>query len=297
MPTPIQTVRVIANPIAGSGRGESAAVALAAELKRARIEVELCLTSARGDAVQFAAQSKADALVSVGGDGTLSEVLRGHTDPARPIALLPLGTANVLALDLALSKDPISAARTLLAGHTVGLDTAKVNGQLSFLVCGVGFDGDAVHEVERHRRGPISKLTYIGAGLSALRRYTEPRLHVELDGERLPASFGWVLISNVIHYGGLLRLDRARKLDDGLWEVYLFERAAPRHLLLHGLRGLLGRLPCASARMRRAKRVRVLSDRPVATQIDGDHAGFTPLELAVDGPRFRIFCPKRFADA
>ena len=295
MQTPIRSVRVIANPIAGSGRGERMAGQLAGELERAGLSVELLLTGARGDAERFAAQSHTDALVSVGGDGTLSEVLRGHREPQRPVGILPLGTANVLALDLGLAADPRGAARTIAAGHTVGLDTARVNGKLAFLVAGVGFDGDVVRQVEARRRGSITKFSYVVAGLASLWDYREPRLRVEIDGLRIPESFGWVLVSNVVHYGGVFHLSGDRVLDDGLWEVYLFERAARRHLALIGFRGLLGQLSARGIQRHRARRVVVTSDVPVATQLDGDGLGLTPLELEVSGPRFRIFCPKQEA--
>ena len=292
VPSSFKSALVIANPISGAGRGAKIAKALARELEAAGLRVEVRLTAVRGDASRFAAQAQADAVISVGGDGTLNEVLRGLRDPLTPVGVLPLGTANVLALDLGLSADPVRAARTILAGHRVKLDTAVVHGELSFLVVGVGFDGQAVRAVERRRRGPISKFTYVKAGLETLWDYREPKLEVELDGERLPGSFGWILVSNVIHYGGLFRLAPDRELGDGLWEVYLFERAARRHLFVHGIRALFGRLPAKGATRRRARHVRVSSADPVPAQADGDSRGETPIEIDVRGPQFWILCPE-----
>lgn len=294
IPAPHESKRVlvIANPIAGAGRGRSVAEALGRELTRAGMELEIRLTSARGDAQAFAANARAQVVVSVGGDGTLNEVLRGMADTSVPIGIVPLGTANVLARDLRLSADPIVAARTILAGHTVGLDTAIVAGQLSFLVVGVGFDAEAVRRVEAARRGPIHFTNYVRAGFGALWSQREPRLEVEIDGARLPGTFGWVLVSNVIHYGGLFRLAADRELDDGLWEVYLFRRGTRRHMVAHLLRGLFGRLPCKDVERLRARRVRIQSAEPVAVQVDGDGHGATPVELEISGPRFRILCPK-----
>ncbi|MEO6710823.1 MAG: diacylglycerol kinase family protein, partial [Planctomycetota bacterium] len=201
---------VITNPIAGAGRGERLARELAAELERAGLRVEMKLTTARGDARKFAAEITADALLCVGGDGTVNEVLHGLANRDVPVGIMPLGTANVLAVDLSLSCDARVAARTVLEGRTAWLDTALVNGELSFLVVGVGFDAAAVREVELRRRGPISKLTYIGAGFRALWNYVEPVLEVEIDGTRAPGTFGWILVSNVIHYAGILRLSADR---------------------------------------------------------------------------------------
>jgi diacylglycerol kinase (ATP) len=295
-PPPPGRALVIANPIAGAGRGEALAQSLARELESAGTSVELRVTRARGEAQRFAAQCSADVLVSVGGDGTLNEVLRGHRDPRVPLGILPLGTANVLALDLGLSLDPRRAAATILGGRTTPLDTALVNGELSFLAVGVGFDAEAVRQVEQRRRGPISKWTYLGAGLAALGRYREPQLEVELDGERIPGTFGWVLASNVIHFGGVFRLSPQRVLGDGLWEFYLFERAARRHLALHGLRLLTGRVPGPGIVLRQARKAAIRAVGPTATpppavQIDGDLRGALPLSIEVSGPTFRVLVP------
>ena len=291
----LKSALLIANPIAGAGRGEHVARELVRELEQAGVSVEWKFTKARDDALNFAANATSDALISVGGDGTLNEVLRGSRDPKIPIGIVPLGTANVLALDLELSADPSRAARTILDGHTTALDTALVNGELSFLVVGVGFDAEAVRQVDLRRRGPISKFTYIAAGFAALWNYREPRLEVEIDGERVAGTFGWVLASNVIHFGGVFRLASDRDLGDGLWEVYLFERAARRHLFFHGLRGLTGRLPGGNVVRHRARQVLIRSAETVAVEIDGDLKGQTPLDIRVSGPRFRVFCPKRHA--
>jgi diacylglycerol kinase (ATP) len=116
---------VIANPIAGSGRGERVAKELARELEKAGLRVDVRLTQARGDARRFAADARAEAILSVGGDGTLNEVLHGARDPEVPIGLVPLGTANVLALDLSLSSDPRRAVATVLDVSTPRSSTAS----------------------------------------------------------------------------------------------------------------------------------------------------------------------------
>ena len=295
IPPAPKSALVIANPIAGAGRGERLAKELTAELESAGLRVELKLTTARGDARKFAAGIAADALLCVGGDGTVNEVLHGLQNRDVPVGIMPLGTANVLAVDLSLSSDARIAARTVLEGRTTRLDTALVNGELSFLAVGVGFDAAAVREVELRRRGPISKLTYVGAGFRALWSYVEPVLEVEIDGVRAPGTFGWILVSNVIHYAGIFRLSPDRELGDGLWEVYLFPRAARRHLASHGLRALTGHLPGGSVERRQARHVMIRSASPVAVHVDGDFRGQTPLEISVSGPRFRIFCPARHA--
>jgi diacylglycerol kinase family enzyme len=230
-------------------------------------------------------------VVAIGGDGTLREVFSGLVDPAIPVGLLPLGTANVLSLDLGLPHDVDGAIEVLCARKTAAIDMFTANGELGFLVAGVGFDGAAVHEVEARRCGAIAKSHYVSAGLRALRNYREPSLEVEIDGRRLDGRFGWVLASNIIHYAGVVRLSSERALDDGLLEVYLFRRADRLRLLLHGLRGLAGRLPGGGCELVRARRISVRSESPVPVQVDGDARGATPLEIEVTGRQFQLLIP------
>lgn len=290
---PFRRALVLANPIAGRGRGETAARELLRGLDRLGIAAELHLTSARGDgrARVRCLEPGTDLVVSVGGDGTLREVFDGLVDPEVPVAVLPMGTANVLGLDLRLPRDVDGLLETVAARRARRIDVADVNGHLSFLVTGVGFDARTVREVEARRAGPISRSSYLTAALRALRGYRPPRLEVELDGERLREPYGQVLISNIVHYGGVMRLRGPCRKDDGLYEVYLFRSATPLALGLAALRGMLASLPGGTCSLRQARHVRVESEEPVDYQVDGDHRGVTPVELRVTGRQHLLLAP------
>jgi len=287
-------VLVVANPISGRGRGAGAAREVARGLERTGAAVELFLTSARGDAFERLRRmtEPCDLVVSVGGDGTLREVLDGLVDPDVPVGMLPFGTANVLATQLRLPRDVHRAIEVLAAGRTQELDVARVGGKLSFLVTGVGVDGLAVDEVERRRSGAITKWSYVHAVLAVLRDYRPPRLAVRIDGEPLPERYGFVFVSNTRSYGGILRLDPASRLDDGLLEAYLFRRGTRGALLRGALRGALVGLPGGAVELRRLRRIEVTSDDgPVPYQVDGDPGGTTPVELVMAPNRYRLVVP------
>lgn len=291
---PARRVLVIANPIAGRGSARERAEALARELDTAGLACELHFTRARGDATTRAAAVEADVdvVVSVGGDGTLCEVLTGLPRRDLDVAVLPMGTANVLSLDLALPRDPTGVARLVRTGRVQRLDTALVNGTLlSFLVSGVGFDAAVVHELDRRRKGPITKLDWCAAAWHAFRTWDGPRLDVEVDGQRIEGEWGQVLVSNIVHYGGFPVLDPTRALDDGRFEVYLFPGRTRRRVVGHLVRGMLRRFPSGPVSMRRARRVVVRADRPAPVQIDGDARGSTPFDLVVGSHPFRLLVP------
>jgi diacylglycerol kinase (ATP) len=283
---------VIANPISGRGRGARAAEALALAFERRGVAADVRLTRARGEAPGLvAAAAPGTLVVAVGGDGTLSEVLLGLRERATPVGLLPCGTANVLAHALRLPEEPGAAVEVFLRGRTQGLDVARVGERLAHLVVSVGFDARAVHAVEERRRGPITKASYLGAALRALGRERRVPLRVWLDGTELQERPAMVWIANTARYADLLRLARDTRLDDGLWEVYLFPTARLSELLAAAVRGLVARLPGGAVTLRRARRVRVEAPEPVPCQVDGDGGGETPLALELLEERCRLLVP------
>jgi YegS/Rv2252/BmrU family lipid kinase len=288
----VRSVRIVANPIAGRGRGEQAARALARILVRMGAEVELNLTAGRGEATTLASSAgRADLVIAVGGDGTLSEVLQGLRYPAQRVALLPCGTGNVLAKALDLPGDPERAARAFLAGRVQELDVARVGSRLSHLVVGVGFDAHAVQEVEARRSGPITKGVYVGALLRAFRHHRPVPLRVWIDGAELSYTAGMVWVANTPKYAGVLRVARDTRLDDGQWEVYLFPSGSLGELLCAAARGLFASLPGGPIRMRRARLVRIEAAEPVPYQVDGDSGGVTPVTVELLPERFRLVVP------
>ncbi len=296
---PYRKALIVANPVSGQGRGKSAGAELREGLGLQGLPTELHLTQRSQDArarVQ-ALEEEIDLVVSVGGDGTLREVLTGLRErpadaPPVRVGVLPMGTGNALCADLGLPRDVDRALEVLLGGKTAEMDVADVNGELSFLVTGVGPDALVVEDVDEHRKGrSLSKWAYLPSSLRSLWRYRREPLTVELDGETLPGTFSQVLASNLIHYGGLMKLCPGRVLDDGLFEVFLFRGQSRLQLIVYALRVFLGLVPGGSISMRRASRIRVTSRRPVPYHVDGDPMGATPVQIEVTGTRFQLLVP------
>ncbi len=289
---PPRRALVVANPIAGRGHAARLAEELRQAFERRGVAAEVLLTRARGDAPRLIdAAGPADLVVAVGGDGTLSEVLQGLPERTTPVGLLPSGTANVLAHALGLPARVDLALETFLRGRTQALDVARVGARLAHLVVGVGFDARVVQAVEARRTGPITKAVYIGAVLRTLRRYRPVPLYVWIDGQALDEPVGMVWIANTPKYADVLRFARGTRLDDGLWEVYLFPTGRSSELLGAALRGLVLRLPGGPITMRRARSVRIEAAEPVPYQVDGDLGGETPVQIELLREPFRIVVP------
>lgn len=293
---------LIVNPISGHGHGRKIAPVIEAALQQAGYAVKAQFTEKAGDGKNFARDAGKDiAIVAViGGDGTLNEILNGLPRPI-PLALFPLGTANVMAHELGLPRDPAGFS-AMLANPTIqSLDCLRVGHRLAFFSVGCGIDGMAIAELQRRRKGAISKATYIPVMASCIRRYRTPRLRVQIENESFE-DVSFALFANTLHYGGkVFRLSAQRKLDDGLWECYLFSGKGRVALLRYLARGLFQRLLVeGDPIVRTGKRFRVASMEPgveIPYQIDGDLGGTTPFEAQLVAKHMQILIPRKVVKA
>jgi diacylglycerol kinase (ATP) len=286
-------ILILANPIAGGGRARNLAPALARELAARGADAEVHFTAAAGDAGRRAGQANEawDALVVLGGDGTVNEVLNGMPDPTRPLGVLPLGTANVLACELGLPREPAAAAAAFMDGRVRPLAIGLANGRRFLLFCGVGIDGAVAQRLHEARPGTLGKRKWLGPILHVTRRWPRFSLRARLaDGEELD-GLSAVLVTRVRNYGGVLRLTPGIDVDDGMLHVLCFSGRTRAWWMWQGLRGFLRCMrPGPGLVVRRANAVRIDGAAPL--QIDGDYAGQAPVGVELLAARANVLVPR-----
>jgi diacylglycerol kinase family enzyme len=257
-------------------------------------DVTLAETSRRGHATrlaQGAAASGLDAVVVLGGDGTLNEAANGLAGTGCALAPLPGGSTNVFARTIGLPNDPIEATGVLLDAlarrsvRRVGL--GSVNGRYFLFHTGVGFDAAVVEQVER--RSGLKRYAghplFVYAGFDTwIRHYdrSRPRFAVHhADGTVVDDGYLTIVLNtNPYTYLGNIPLDLAPEigLDNGLAAVTLRTMAFARFLPVIGSALASGKL------LRRSRWVdhrvdlpglTVRAYGPVPYQVDGDHLGDT----------------------
>ncbi len=304
-------VVIVHNPVAGSGKAARLAGELGSALEEQGLAVLHHPTARAGDGTRIAREweEKARVLFVVGGDGTIREVLQGLTRFQTPLATLPAGTSNVLAMELDLPGDPRRAARLVREGGLTHLDVMELRRpdrepKRSLLFTSAGFDAQVVRLVAQRRRkaieaggkGNITKLSYVIPALQAWMRIPEPSLRVYLDGAPLPGGpWGWILVTNIASFGGLFHLGPGIRPGDGILDVIALPAATRVQILRYGLAGFFRVLPRVKGlvRAKARSRVRIESREKVPVQIDGDEAGFTPLAVERLKERVPFLVPKR----
>lgn len=290
---PPQRLLVIANPIAGGGRSRTLVPALCAALAARGIATEPYFTTGAGDAgarARTAGNEPWHGLIAAGGDGTIAEVLNGMPDPTRPLGVLPVGTANVLARELGLPRDPAAAAAVIAAGHTRALAIGLAQNRRFLLFCGAGLDGAVVQRLAAVRQGTLGMHKWLGPILHVVRRWPRFSLRATFADGTVLDGLSSVLVTRVRTYGGVVRLARSVSIDDGLLHVHCFRMTSRTAWAWHGLRAFAGALrPGRQLEVRATTAVRIDGEAPC--QLDGDFAGRTPLDVTLLRESARVFAP------
>jgi diacylglycerol kinase (ATP) len=286
------------NPRAGARAGDRHVQQLRNLLEAQGFSVSVCLSldQVTDHAHRLYAEHDLRCLVAVGGDGTAAEIVN-RTVPGMPIAIYPLGTANLLANYIGMRPNPFAFAEMIAQGRSIFFDAGCANGRVFLLMAGCGFDADVVRRLHERRSGHISKWSYAKPILSSIRSYQYPLLRVSCeakgaDCQPWSTTARWAFVANLPAYGGGLQLTPDADGTDGLLNVCTFQRGS----LWNGLRYLgfvLARqhYRLADCELASGCRLRIESDEEVPYQLDGDPGGLLPLEIEVLPARFQLIVP------
>jgi diacylglycerol kinase (ATP) len=287
----------IVNPRAGLGLRRFSGIA--AKLRKAGIPFSSAATLGPGDAATLARLSRDQgfqAIVCVGGDGTLNEVVNGlaaadgSIDRATAVGIIPSGTVTDFArgAHIPLSRD--AALEQLLAGQETDVDVGRIrfgDGRIHFFVnvLGAGFDAEVAgraHEV----RGAITSIpAHVVGFASVLAVYRNKHLAISFGGQDGgPVRFlaNMVVAANGPSYGGVLRLAPAAQLDDGLLDVVVVGDVDRIELLVNLPRVFAGtHLGHEKVAIYQVPSLSLESDEDAMVQADGEVVGRLPAHVDV----------------
>ena len=292
---------VIFNPTA---RGDKAK-RFRRHLDEIATQAVLKLTTSSGDARRLAAEAVNEGfeiVVAAGGDGTLNEVLNGIGDApdgferAR-LGVLPLGTVNVFARELALPTKLELAWKIIKQGRESRIDlpsvTFGVNGkeQRRYFaqLAGAGLDARAVELVKWQVKKAVGPLAYVLAGLHAV---LGPASKITAKSQETSASGGLVLIGNGRLYGGQFKLFPKADLRDGVFDICVFPRVDWITLARCGP-GLLigGTVPASVHTLFQSGSLTLTSDNKTPLQVDGELIGHLPATVSIAPRKLRVITP------
>jgi YegS/Rv2252/BmrU family lipid kinase len=304
-------VLVVHNPTAGGGRAGRLAPQVVERLAGDGVEIDQHRTLSLEDARLAAchAAGEVDAVVAIGGDGTVGACAAGLADAGVPgwspggsggsggppgwspggsgvraaLAVIPAGGGNDAARSLGLpADDPLAAAGMLTRLRRRPADLATVGGRAYLNVAGAGFDSEVNRLANQRLRWARGRPRYVGAVLAELVVGRTASFELALDGQPERLS-GWlVAVANGPSYGGGMLVAPRASLADGLLEVVVIGAIGKLEFLRTFPKVFSGRhVDHPAVAVHRAARVDLAADRPLAVYADGEPAGTLPATFEV----------------
>lgn len=285
-------ILAIFNPAAGRNRRQrfDEIVNL---LRKEGCVVTVRKTDARGDAEVIVRESGAsgfDLVAAAGGDGTINEVVNGLAGTGLALGIIPIGTANVIADEIGLSKDPREIARVLAKGPLRPIRVGRANGRRFVMMAGVGFDANVIRTVSLKLKKVLGPLAYVWT--SAVQGFRDPFAHcaVTVDGQ------GYSTVSAVAcngrRYGGPFIAAPKANLADDSFQVVLMKGRGWFSVARYGVSLVFGKVAMWPD-------VEVITGRDVvisgatgqAVQADGDIIAALPVRIVIDPEPVRLAFP------
>ncbi len=289
-----KNIDIIVNPAAGSRNG-GLFDAVVRRLHDKGAVVRCFDTVGPGHATELAAkcaqEAYADVIVAAGGDGTINEVAHGLIGHPTPLGVLPLGTANVLAIELGQKLRARPVADTLLHGDAKLIGTGLVNGEMFLLMVGAGFDGAVVRSIQPSMKRRFKKLAFVFEGLKIWLKGPRYPISVEIDGVAEEAA--WVVVTNARHYAGPFVLAPTADIADPHLQAFIFEkhsRLAFAGYFLGLAFGQVAHMP--GVHVSRFQKLELSSAGPVPVEVDGEAFQSLPMTISQGTQFLRLVVPK-----
>jgi diacylglycerol kinase family enzyme len=287
------SVAVLFNPISGKGNGKRIAKELSERLISCGMTV-FCTESnqAYKEGKLLDLTGDVDAIVVVGGDGTLAGILLELGRTNIPVYMLPAGNESLFARHFSMSWniekviDVLGGAKTTL--HSFGL----VNDKAFFSMASIGLDSEIIARIAGYRKAAIGHVGYIVPGMCSFITHKVPYLSVKVDGQLvLKNNTGFIIIANVREYA--LGLDPVPEADSGnqILHARFFPCRSRFDYILWAYRCWRGgQVNTASASLLSGRCFEIFSEdsRQYPVQADGEFVGDTPVKVSVSSDTLRV---------
>ena len=261
------------------------------KLESGGVAVQHCFCTCFGEmaekAAEFSKSPDSPIVIAAGGDGTINAVLNGLAGNRATCAILPMGTANVMAIELGI-KNAKMAVETILSGQprsfTAGLLQNNSRSSRFFLMAGVGFDGHIVRGVSLKEKQLLGKGAYLFSALRNFVSWDAGEINVTTETEVF--NCGSLIVCNASRYGGSFSLAPSANIFSPLFEMVAVKHGS-RSSVIRAIAGAaVGLTESGQLYRTTASKISVAGMKPV--QADGDNWGDSPVEISAEADYAKI---------
>ncbi|MGE5398307.1 MAG: diacylglycerol/lipid kinase family protein [Chitinophagales bacterium] len=300
----------IVNPASSNGKTGSTWPSVKAVVEQAGLILDDQMTSRPGEATiltRNALKQGYQTIISVGGDGTLNEVMNGFFEndrlinPDSALGIISRGTGSDFVKAAGIPRDVKLAAKILAEGRSKKIDVGRITFQnhqgkpetrYFINVAGMGMDGDIVDKVNTTSKVLGGFISFLWATLRGLMGYRNRTVTLEIDGMvRYHGPIMCIAVGNGQYFGSGMRIAPAAQLDSGRFEIVIVEGVTKTYVL-RNLPGLYKgtHINKPEVTCMQGHHVKATSTQKVLLDVDGEQPGVLDCEMDILPAAFNLIC-------
>ena len=288
-------VKLIYNPRAGILRNEQVLRRLIDRFwKKATFDYEFENVKYQDHALEIASTAERDgfdAVIAVGGDGTVNAAARGLLHTNIPLGIIPVGSGNGLARGLDIPINIRRACQIILDGETRTIDAGRIRDRYFFVVTGIGFDA-VVGKLfdDQNLRGP---LPYFYFGFREFLTYSPETFTLKFKDQQVTLPALLVTVANTKQWGVEAIIAPYAEVDDGLLDVCVLHKINLAQALFHLPKLFTGTIDrIRHYELYRTDELEIIREKPGYFHVDGEPVeGGTHLKITMDRNALKVFVP------
>lgn len=282
--------------MAGKGKAKYMAETIDIYMKNREINYDIRFTNKSKEAefmASLAIIEGFDRIVSVGGDGTVYEILNGMVGKNAVLGVIPAGTGNDFSRSIGIERDVYKALDTIIFGDIKNIDCGLANGRYFINVAGLGIDTEILREVQNVKPYLSGKWAYLAGVFKTLFKFKYKQVKLILDKKVYNKEILLMAFANGRYYGGGMKISPDSDLEDGYIDICIIHKISKWRILGLFPTIFYGKhINVREVTLHKAKHIVLKSHDPLEINLDGDLVGTTPLSLEVVPKAIKILVPK-----
>ncbi|MCK9526524.1 MAG: diacylglycerol kinase family lipid kinase [Limnochordia bacterium] len=288
------SLAIIANPLAGRGRGQKTVELTKEILTAQKVDYELVCTKYAGHAIELARKASANhpVVAALGGDGTIREVLEGTWQTSACIGIIPGGTGNDYARGLGIPRQTEDALQTLIHGKEIPFDVGLADDQVFGQMASIGFSADVLQYVNNYCDGFWKgSAAFLAAVVATIRNLRAFPVKITLDGKVIEKRIIALFALNMPYGGGGMNFAPEARYDSGHFHLLFIEEIGRLNLAVTLPKIYSGRhVTHPAVNILQGKEITVESDL-LPLMIDGDIFPARPFHTTIMPQAMRVIVP------
>ncbi|NLW03040.1 MAG: diacylglycerol kinase family lipid kinase [Clostridiaceae bacterium] len=289
----------IVNPAAGKGRSSALIGSIENRFRRFPEPYHIEITNHPGHATDIAKRLSAEGtpmrVYSVGGDGTLNEIINGVSGQHIELGIIPCGSGNDAIRSIYNITDPHVLLKILPVASSTLLDMGKINGRYFINIASIGFDAEVVTLSRKFKRiPPVSgSMAYILGVLTAVIGLKKHKVRITIDdGSERTNELLLCAFANGKFYGGGMKAAPQADMTDGILDICEVEKPGRIRLLKLFPAFMRGEhTGLKEVTLHRCRKIEIVGTRPLPINFDGEITEDTRVTVEIVPGSLRVLIP------